>query len=571
MALQAAYKRFLAAPSSSDLADDASLHYVTTTTSFTGATEIIKHLGSVRNKIKKKKEDALFAIENQHALALEVDTALEFVSSGGPYLPGMDDNFLADRSVTLAVVSRKRVESPSPTPIANPTAPQTHIVTFDREGKITQIRQSWDQGCLLKQIEVIGRSGQNWPIRDSKDQISLIAKCAKGDGVAPATTEARPTRSRGSSTNAMRDPHASLDLFASRDEIDETPEAVVSPYAGSRPHQRSFTEILGDEPEEPSSPSAGRERSQSPSKAIAPKAGAKNFQPMRLFDVDEKDVNYHSHEARMAADRVVRPDPKKYQHFELDDGSEDQDVPTPKPAAPKPAADNRKSKHGSNWSFDDFVTPQKPTATRGLHRARDVRHWKEDNEVLENTPAPNAAVPKPRRDAEAHFELIDDGPKSDEPRHAGLPRGTLHNEGLHLYDNRLHTEDGTVPSPGPAPLGNITNLKDRRKDFDAHFDMTDASPHHKEADEPTKVPEDRKKAVRMMESNWSPYDESPVSRKENDNPKGTERGIVIAGDGMGGKKGTGRGWLHGEEDEPAPTAKKGGRGPPTKSDNFWDF
>ncbi|KAG7293073.1 hypothetical protein NEMBOFW57_003119 [Staphylotrichum longicolle] len=549
MALQAAYKRFLAAPNSSDLADNASLHYVTTTSSFSGATEIIKHLGSVRNKIKKKKEDALFAIENQHALALEVDTALEFVTSGGPYLPGMDDNFLADRTVTLAV---------------------THIVTFDREGKITQIRQSWDQGCLLKQVEVIGRSGQNWPIRDSKDQISLIAKCAKGDGVAPTTAEARPTRSRGSSTNAMRDPHASLDLFASRDEIDETPEAVVSPYAGTRPHQRSFTEILGDEPEEPSSPSAGRERSQSPSKAIAPKAGSKNFQPMRLFDVEEKDADYHSHEARMAADRVVRPDPKKYQHFELDDGSEDQDVPTPKPAAPKPAAD-RKSKHGSNWSFDDFVTPQKPVATRGLHRARDVRHWSEDNEVLENTPAPNAAVPKPRRDAEAHFELIDDGPKSDEPRNAGLPRGTLHNEGLHLYDNRLHTEDGTVPSPGPAPLGNITNIKDRRKDFDAHFDMTDASPHHKEANEPTKVPEDRKKAVRMMESNWSPYDESPVSRKENDNPKGTERGIVIAGDGMGGKKGTGRGWLHGEEDEPAPIAKKGIRGPPTKSDNFWDF
>jgi hypothetical protein len=156
-----------------------------------------------------------------------------------------------------------------------------------------------------------------------------------------------------------------------------------------------------------------------------------------------------------------------------------------------------------------------------------------------------------------------------------MPRGTLHNEGLHLYDNRLHTEDGTVPSPGPAPLGNITNLKDRRKDFDAHFDMTDQSPHHAHAAEPVKVSEDRKKAVRMMESNWSNYDASPVSRKENDIFQGDapkERGIVIGGDGMGGKKGTARGWLHGEEDdEPAPTTKKGGRGPPTKSDNFWDF
>ncbi len=105
MALQAAYQQFLAAPNSSALADDASLHYVTTTTSFAGATEIIKHLASLRNKVKKKKEDALFAVESQAALALEVDTALEFVT-GGPYLPGMDDTFLADRAVSLAVVSR---------------------------------------------------------------------------------------------------------------------------------------------------------------------------------------------------------------------------------------------------------------------------------------------------------------------------------------------------------------------------------------------------------------------------------------------------------------------------------
>jgi hypothetical protein len=106
MALQAAYRQFLASPSSSALADDAALHYITTTTSISGATDIIKHLGSVRNKIKKKKEDALFAIENQRALSLELDTTLEFVTSGGPYLPGLDDNFLADRTVYLAVVSR---------------------------------------------------------------------------------------------------------------------------------------------------------------------------------------------------------------------------------------------------------------------------------------------------------------------------------------------------------------------------------------------------------------------------------------------------------------------------------
>ena len=105
MVLQAAYKQFLAAPNSSALATDASLHYITTTTSIDGATDIIKHLASLRNQIKKKKEVALYAIEGQNAIALEADTALEFVSSGGPFLPGLDDNFLSDKTVVLPIVS----------------------------------------------------------------------------------------------------------------------------------------------------------------------------------------------------------------------------------------------------------------------------------------------------------------------------------------------------------------------------------------------------------------------------------------------------------------------------------
>ncbi|KAL2271167.1 hypothetical protein VTJ83DRAFT_538 [Remersonia thermophila] len=587
MALQAAYKKFLASPNTSALADDASLHYVTTTTSVAGATDIIKHLATVRNRIKKIQEEPLFAIENQHALAIEFDTTLEFVSSGGPYLPGLDDNFLADRTVFLAV---------------------SHVVSFNTDGKITQIRQSWDQGSLLKQVEVIGRSGANWPIRNARDQIALISKCAKGDAAAAAAAaaanQALPTRSRGSS-NAMRDPHATLDLFAPREELESVPATVVSPYAGRRPRQRSFTEILGDEPvEDPESPSSGRDRSQSPSKAIAPKVGAgKNFQRMRLFEADEEDAPAAETEERPRSlervvrpdprkyqhfelndeapaepqepERVVRPDPRKFQHFELDDGSGDQEAAEPETKqAPAPRKD-RKSKNESTWSFDDFTTPQKHRASRVMHRARDIRHWGEDNEVLENTPAPHPHVVKPRRDAESHFELVDDGPVR-EGAPAGRPRGARHNESLHLYDNRLPVEDEDgAAADAPAALGNVTNIKPRRKDLDPHFIMADESPQTNSHAEAKPVPEDRKKAVRMMESNWAPYDESPVSRKENANPNGKQklggdRGIVIAGDGMGSRKGTSRGWFHGEDDEPAPV-KKGVRGPPTKSDGFWDF
>lgn len=104
MSATATYKEFLTAPNSSLLADDASLHYTTTTSSFSGPTNIIKHLNTQRNHVKVKQEDILHVIEGRTAIAAEVDTALEFVISGGTYLPGLDDNFVADRTVSLLIV-----------------------------------------------------------------------------------------------------------------------------------------------------------------------------------------------------------------------------------------------------------------------------------------------------------------------------------------------------------------------------------------------------------------------------------------------------------------------------------
>lgn len=103
-AMAATYKQFLAAPSSSLLADKASLHYVTTTTSFHGPTDIIKHLNALQKQVKKKHEDVLSLVDGQTAIAVEVDTLLEFQTSGGIYLPGLDDNFLTDREANLAIV-----------------------------------------------------------------------------------------------------------------------------------------------------------------------------------------------------------------------------------------------------------------------------------------------------------------------------------------------------------------------------------------------------------------------------------------------------------------------------------
>ncbi|CAK7209680.1 hypothetical protein SBRCBS47491_000524 [Sporothrix bragantina] len=600
MALQAAYQQFLGAPNSASLTTDASLYYITTSTIYHGSTDIIKHFGSLRNQLKKNKEAVLSSVESTNGLALEIDTALEFVTSGGPYLPRLDDNFLTDRKVQV---------------------PVTHFVSFDAEGKITQIRQSWDQGALLKQIDVIGKSGRNWPISDAAEQAKLIATAVAANGSSGATgapagaNAALPVRQRGNS--AMRDPHASLELFAPREQMETLPAAVVSPYAGvrprqrdvtdilndnppeddatsavispyagRRPQQRSFTDILGDEDEDEEdsdpagdSPSArgrsSRARSRSPTKSIAPKAGSnKNYQPVRLFEADEAAAAAVDGNSP-AGERFYRPNPKRYNHFDFADGSDPQDAPkagTAFDALPK-------TKHNSQWSFEDFVTPQKAPirATRG----QDVRHFGIENDEFPETPSAASRKPvqlRPRRDAETHFEFQDDGEPSGEPRAAGKPRGAGHNDGLGLYQNNLYKEDGTAPTPAPArALGNITNLKDRSKMFDAHFTMTDVqSPGNDAA--PAPISDDRKKAVEMMESHWTTDFDNP--QKENNPIPGTNvtgkggdsRGINIGGDGMGGKK-SGRSWSFGGEDDetaaPAVPGKKPGKA--TQASDFWDF
>lgn len=110
MALQAAYKQFLASPNANLLASDASLHYITTLHTVNGADEIIKHLKVQNLELKKTEEKFLDVVEGEKALAVEVHTTLEFQTGGGAFLPSLDDNFLADRIVNFPIVSKAKKE-----------------------------------------------------------------------------------------------------------------------------------------------------------------------------------------------------------------------------------------------------------------------------------------------------------------------------------------------------------------------------------------------------------------------------------------------------------------------------
>ncbi|KAG6003522.1 hypothetical protein E4U21_001922 [Claviceps maximensis] len=550
------YKQFLASPSSSYLSDKASLHYITTTTSVCGPTEIIKHLNTLQKQVKIKKQELLNLVDGQSVIVAEVDTALEFLTSGGAYLPGLDDNFLSDRVAYLSI---------------------THIVTFDEAGKILQIRQQWDQGSLLKQLDIIGKTGRNWPIRDSREQITLIQSCLKSSGVVPNNTADSHNdmvlRTRGNSTNAMRDPHATLQLFGNREELEAAQNVtVVSPYGGKqRRAERSFTDVLGDDP-------SGEHYQGGPNgnQVLSPsKAGqGKNVQPMRIFEGQEYVEDEDETNSKPKKNSFIRPNPGKYNHFDLADGSDSQDKPKP-----GVAFENRpRTKHDSQWDFQDFSTPSKHQPTK-QYRAQDVRHWNTEAHNMEADGSEDKSTQqacKGRRDAETHFELQDDGerlPHQDRPN--TRPRGSMHNDNMGLYKNKLFDRDtATTPEPHRA-LGNITNLGGRGKDFDPHFAMADESPAPNTSSRNQPVPEGRMKAVKQMDANWSSYDQSPVTQKENQH-RGEgkfldDNKINIAGDGMGGRKGTNRDWLYGPTDEetPKPASRKTNASAAQKS--HWGF
>ncbi|KAI9876182.1 MAG: hypothetical protein M1830_007083, partial [Pleopsidium flavum] len=543
MSLQSLYQAFLAAPNAAALAEGASFNYITTLTTVNTPAAIIKHLTAQQRAMKKKQEKVISTIESSDGICLDVETTLEFLTSGGAYLPGLDDNFLADRVVTFPIV---------------------HVVHFDANKKIHQVRLYWDQGSLLKLVDVIGARARNWPICDGKDQARLIASSAASTAKATSNgTSSHQSAAPGARdlnevvitsrnlsptkrTNVTGDPHASLSLFGPRDANEDTSlPAVIAPRASAKPPPRDYHDLfVGHE-----SDSSPAEKSKSPTRepnatanAIAPKGGAgKNYLPSRLFGDIENPQPGTPGTPHQSPDKFIKPHPKKYNHFEFGEGS---DGPVQQ-QQPKPMPTHPKSKDQSQWDFEDFVTPEKvPQKIRG----QDVRHfgWSDDEGANMESPVKHPKVTHPRPDAQTNFEFKDDGMPAGDRRPAGHPRGQGHKNGLGLYQNNLYDDEELPSSPEKKhaqPLSTVTNVKDRKKDFDPHFSMTDDSPAPKDGvrNENKAIPEDRKKVVKMMDANWGTYDQSPEQSKQSSkenysigaNKSTMNTGIKAGGDGMG--------------------------------------
>ncbi|CAG7922671.1 unnamed protein product [Penicillium olsonii] len=487
------YQRFLANPKSAKLAGDVSLIYVPTTTKFDQPDNVITHVVKQSQIVKTRSHTVISAIEGSDALCLDMETTLEFREGGGAYLPSLDDNFLADRVVTF---------------------PTIHIVHFDSEQQIKQIRIHWDQASLLRQVEVIGARGRAWPIRDGKDQIRLLkasaSACSTAAVPAPAPVAKPRTRSSSPQKRYTKDPYAAeslTELLSPSKEMAELearaeppkptssakkytqdpygagslneilspskkPPAPIAPFApsSSRPATRNFSDIFVKDDDVPDSPTRSQRR--------APREPQE--EKGRLGPVDEDRHFYKTIEG-------------KFSHFEIGGDYPEQEE--------KPAPKHANSYHASKWGFDDFTTPTKATRPP---RGEEVRHF----DLSEDEGPEELNVAKPRRDAERHFELTDD--EEDEGRIISSFGG----RGQCLYDNRLF--EGTE---GPElserekknqPLAVTGSNKNRDRNFVSQFEIVDDSPISKENSKPIAKHE---KANQMMESHWDNYDETPQPKR----------------------------------------------------------
>ncbi|RAH56455.1 hypothetical protein BO85DRAFT_50398 [Aspergillus piperis CBS 112811] len=475
MSLKDVYQRFLANPASAPLASNASLIYITTTTKLDGASAVVSHLTKQQRIVKTRSENVLDVIESANSLCLDIETTLEFVSGGGAYLPSLDDNFLADHVATF---------------------PTVHIVRFNSQNQIQNVRIYWDQASLLKQVEVIGSRSRGWPIREPKDQIRLIKSAISSnpgdDGPTsasfPATTESNEERSKKGSPGKrhIKDPHAAESLFELLSPEKDRSEPVRAPRApaSAKPPPRDPKEIFHEDADIPDTPSRSR---------IAPKAGAsKNFQRSRIFDDDETVAAEGGHEQI-----AYRANPKRYDHFELGGDNSEREIKE-KPSRPV-------SRQAPHWDFDDFVTPEKPK--RPL-RGEQIRHfgWSDDEPDLTSPPA-HPPVHRPRRDAETHFVLTDD-PAEDK----NAPRiiSSFQNKGLSLYKNHLFQDEEEAAGEN-APLSVVNNGPNRKKDYETHWNITAESPQSSKVSSENVKPVggDRQKALKNMQSSWDDPEQSP--------------------------------------------------------------
>ncbi|GAO50687.1 hypothetical protein G7K_4809-t1 [Saitoella complicata NRRL Y-17804] len=223
------YDQYKSKPQASLLADDATLQYITSGVTVTGANAIITRRAKYRDEITVT-ENVIAKHVASESIVFEVAATITFTNGPGWLVPGIDDNFLFDKTIEIPLVYAVRFE----------------------EKKIKSIKYFWDGAAVLKSLDVIGARGRGWPIKDGKDQCTMLSQAAQASKTAIAASE------RSSSTSApVRGGQQKLTLFDAQPneqqyavQQDRTPRPAAKP---TRAPARRLDDILAP-PEELSTP-----------------------------------------------------------------------------------------------------------------------------------------------------------------------------------------------------------------------------------------------------------------------------------------------------------------------------
>jgi hypothetical protein len=105
MSLLPLYQEFLRHAKVEHLTANAALHYIPSGTTIGYSDPIVKHCSSQVDILKKKKEEFKNVVEDENSLCIEAETTIHFTNGGGAYLPAIDSSLIADRTVTIPIVS----------------------------------------------------------------------------------------------------------------------------------------------------------------------------------------------------------------------------------------------------------------------------------------------------------------------------------------------------------------------------------------------------------------------------------------------------------------------------------
>lgn len=500
MSLKTLYEKFLARPEQDLLAPNATLNYITTTTTFTGAEAVVKHLHSQNRVVTKKAEKVLSTVEGRNSLCLDVELTAQFVSGGGSYLLSLDENFLIDLVVTFPLVGAlsTALENDSIPRVVSLTKHycvylQVHIVQFDSENKISQIRLYWDQGSLLKQVDVIGSHHRNWPIRDGAEQVRLVNSSVQSVASTEPEPAVKPSHDRGSDAGETavptrspekksgHGPQASLSLFETLSMDDDQPKPARGPARGSaKPPPRDLNELF-----------VGDDGDTTPTKATAAssKKGADEH-PIRSrggTDAGEENV--------MQTPKTVS---KNYGHFEFGEP----DAPA---SAPTPSTTSKKHDHFEFGEAAVTESPKKPVTSKhydhfefGQDEPQPVAPPKNVHQHFEFGEVESEPVAQPKK-INDHFEF-----GGDEPQPAPVaPRSSKH---MPQWDFEDFASPQKQPQkPRPQEVRHFGWSDDENDQADSpqkqprtHQPRRDAASHFAFEDQETAAPDTDQKPQRTL-------------------------------------------------------------------------